>query len=230
MLKPAQMFVSLNNDSDESKDNVEKKCTRQIRIHEVGEAVMKPDRIKSYLKLYASKDTVEAVKQSISRRIDYILQTLRNNNTSDVTTHQTLSYSKEDNLYTIQAEIIIEFRDIVTYENTLNFLVEKLGDRISFPKNPLFYHSTGKLTELRRQASLNAVHNSRSKALSIAQLLNQSLGSPILIQEEDVTETKGVHLGDDAVSIQSQLELNTTKVTVKVYAVFECIERLKKSI
>ena len=95
------------------------------------------------------QDSVEAVKQSITRRIDYILQTLRNNHIEDVTTHQTLTYSKEVNLYMMQAEIGIEFCSIETYEKTVNFLVEKLGDRIKFPKNPFFYHSTGKLTELR---------------------------------------------------------------------------------
>ena len=98
------------------------------------------------------------------------------------------------------------------------FLKEKNLYKIAFHKDFLF----------RRQASLNAVHNCRSKALSIAQLLNQSLGSPILIQEEEVSETKGVFLEEDAASIQSQLELSTIKIIVKVYGVFECAERLKK--
>ena len=88
------------------------------------------------------------------------------------------------------------------------------------------------LLTFRRHASLNAVRNCRSKALSIAQLLNQTLGSPILIQEENMTEHTGEsqdQINKSVNSIQELIENNTVTISVKIYMIFECKERTKKT-
>ena len=86
----------------------------------------------------------------------------------------------------------------------------------------------------RRQATLNAIHNCRTKALSIAQFLKQTLGPPILIQEEDIRESVGIspEQNNDIqsnISLQEQLKLRTVHVMTKVFVIFECYNRTKKS-
>ena len=50
---------------------------RSITIHDVGEITKNPDIIKFTVSVCSSKDTIESVKTSVKRRIDYVLQTLR---------------------------------------------------------------------------------------------------------------------------------------------------------
>lgn len=51
-------------------------------------------------------------------------------------------------MYRLDAEIVVEFQDIDVYQNTINFLIEKLEKSITVSK-PNLYHSPGKLNELR---------------------------------------------------------------------------------
>lgn len=61
--------------------------------------------------------------------------------------HQIIK-TTEDNMYRLDAEIVVEFQDIEVYQKTINFLIEKLEKSITVSK-PNFYHSPGKLNELR---------------------------------------------------------------------------------
>ena len=92
---------------------------------------------------------MEQVKQSVNRRTDYIMQTLRNNQVKDnqYKVHKIISHTDEG-LYKMSAEVVIEFNNVSTYEKTVNFLVEKLENSIQI-SDPLFYHSPGKLSDLR---------------------------------------------------------------------------------
>ena len=53
-MKPAQMLVSLKEDCNGTKDKPSEQ-QRQIRLHEIGEATMKPDRVRSTITVKASK-------------------------------------------------------------------------------------------------------------------------------------------------------------------------------
>lgn len=81
---------------------------------------------------------------------------------------------------------------------------------------------------------MNAIHNCRAKALSIAQFLKQTLGPPILIQEEEIRESVGISSEQNDIqsnlSLQEQLELCTVHVMTKVFVIFEYCNRTKKSL
>lgn len=207
------------------------KDERKIHVQETGKASLPPDRVKCIITCANTKETAEQVKHSVSRRVDYITQTLRNNNIKphQYTLHQLISPTDTEQ-YRMCAEIVVEFHDVFTFEKTVNWLVEKLESSIKISE-PSFYHSAEKLTDLRRKASLNALHNCRSKALSMAQLLNQKLGSPILVQEEDIREFNGFEnegsKNDMMHSIQQKIDNNTVNVVVKMFAIFECSDRTK---
>ena len=76
------------------------------------------------------------------------------------------------------------------------------------------------------------MHACRSKALSMAQLLNQTLGSPLLVQEDEVKEFTGADNTDQynngKISVQQRIDNSTVTVFVKITAAFECSERTKR--
>ena len=109
----------------------------------------------------------------------------------------------------------------------------------------------------RRQACLNAVRNCRTKALSIAQYLNQTLGPALTVREEKTLEFTGNSPSQEPnthhdvgntrrtsvlnsghatnvcnavrTSIQQRIADGTVTVHVQIYAEFECKERTRKS-
>lgn len=52
---------------------------RQIIVTGVGELVLPPDRYSLTIRCKSSKDSLQDAKESVKKRIDYILQTLKNN-------------------------------------------------------------------------------------------------------------------------------------------------------
>lgn len=88
--------------------------------------------------------------------MDYIIQTLRNNGlkNNDFEVHK-LVMLMDDGQYNMKAEVSATFSDVVTYENTVNFLVEKLESSIRVSE-PTFYVSSEKICELRLVNNLNA--------------------------------------------------------------------------
>lgn len=54
------------------------KTDRMIRVTAVGEVSLPPDRCRVTIKIHSIKDNVQDVKNSIQRRLDYVLQTLQN--------------------------------------------------------------------------------------------------------------------------------------------------------
>lgn len=56
------------------------KSERMIKVTAVGEVSLPPDRCRVAVKIQSLKDNVQDVKNSIQRRLDYVLQTLNNHN------------------------------------------------------------------------------------------------------------------------------------------------------
>ena len=56
------------------------KTNRNVQVTAVGEVSLPPDRCRVTIRIHSQKDNVADVKNSIQRRLDYILQTLQNHN------------------------------------------------------------------------------------------------------------------------------------------------------
>ena len=73
----------------------------------------------------------------------------------------------------------------------------------------LFYQSIKSTNQwqqqYRRQACLDAVRNCRTKALSVAQYMNQTLGSALTVREENTTEMVGNSPTQEPNAAQSKL-------------------------
>lgn len=64
------MFSSVGRNSDG--------IDRHIKVTAVGEVSLPPDRCRMSVKIHSQKDNVQDVKNSVQRRLDYILQTFQN--------------------------------------------------------------------------------------------------------------------------------------------------------
>ena len=84
---PAQVFASINTKPELSQrlqetftkeDKVKDIQGNEIQVSANGELSLQPDRCKITVSVQSKKDTAQDAKNSVSRRLDYILQTLNN--------------------------------------------------------------------------------------------------------------------------------------------------------
>ena len=102
---------------------------RSITIHDVGEITKNPDIIKFTVSVCSSKDTIESVKTSVKRRIDYVLQTLHSHGIGG----KSLTVSTDINRgqgYEMRSDILVQYNDAQQCQSVRNFLVEKLDSSV----------------------------------------------------------------------------------------------------
>lgn len=86
----------------------------------------------------------------------------------------------------------------------------------------------------RRQACVCAVRNAKNKALEVVQMFNQSLGPPVLIQEQHYdefvgTNTETMHRDktEEQLTFQQKIAVATVTVSVRIFIIFEIREKAK---
>ena len=97
-------------------------------------------------KFFFIQESVEEVKTSVNRRVDYVLQTLKSYHIKDFTIHKSLN--RVEKLYQLEVEVIVEFSDFSKCEQVCNLLVEKLDETVKV-SSPVLYHTPSKLDSLR---------------------------------------------------------------------------------
>ncbi|XP_054752604.2 interleukin-1 receptor-associated kinase 1-binding protein 1-like [Lytechinus pictus] len=208
------------------------KC-REIQVSAVGEAFATPNRSRVSVVVRSQKETVAESKNSVSRRLDYVIQTLHTHNVKEGDVNTTRSIRRIDGLFHVEAEVVIVFVDLLKCQEVCNFLVEKLDDSVTVSL-PCFFHAPHSVDNVRRQACVNAVKNARQKAIEVTRLLRQSLGHPIMIKEEQCHEWEGPAEAQDTsngqegpITFQQRLTSGTLNASVKILASFELIPREK---
>ena len=80
--KPVKNFIVTPSDNmNVAKDSMNVSALdRQINVTGVGEMTLPPDRFSVTIKCKAVKETVQDAKLSVTRRLDYIIQSLKNVN------------------------------------------------------------------------------------------------------------------------------------------------------
>ncbi|XP_058020123.1 interleukin-1 receptor-associated kinase 1-binding protein 1 [Ahaetulla prasina] len=199
---------------------------REVHVSGSAELSAGPDRAKVTVYLRSRKGEAGAARGSITRRLDYVAQTVRQRggiSENDVTV--TKNFSRTDNAYKMEAEVCIIFTDFGKMQDTCNHLVEKL-DKSVIISSPHFFHTMEAVDALRRQVCVSAVRSAQQKAQEVCQLFGHSLGKPLLIKEEEVKESEG-HLEDhtdnssDLFSFQQKLQSATIHISSRVFAIFE---------
>lgn len=98
LFKPSHVFANLPDTSsemnkmnafanDENKITEAKIDNRVIQVSSVGIVTLPPDRCKLSIRITSTKESVADVKESTTRRLDYIIQTLHNHSVK-VTTYK----------------------------------------------------------------------------------------------------------------------------------------------
>lgn len=98
LFKPSHVFANLPDTSsemnkmnafanDENKITEAKIDNRVIQVSSVGIVTLPPDRCKLTIRITSTKESVADVKESTTRRLDYIIQTLHNHSVK-VTTYK----------------------------------------------------------------------------------------------------------------------------------------------
>lgn len=217
-----------NAENFESKET--SKTERMIKVTAVGEVSLPPDRCRVTIKIHSTKDNVQDVKNSIQRRLDYVLQTLQNHGVkeSDIQVHK--SMRRAESMYDMTSEVIVVFLDFHKCQTACNLLVEKLDETVSVGM-PEYYHAGTTLETLRQQASLLAVHNAKQKAQEMAKFVHQAVGKPISIQEEESKEWEGQIEGvtdvDTQPTVQQRISQATVTVSCRVNVTFELKPKVK---
>ncbi|XP_070567553.1 interleukin-1 receptor-associated kinase 1-binding protein 1-like [Ptychodera flava] len=233
--RPAQVFASFTTSPPKYKpskpiETEEKpknqKTEREIQVSATGEAFLAPDRAKVTVSVTSTKENVADAKNSVTRRLDYILQSLHTHGVKEGDVDIYKNIQRIDGLYEMKAEVTVLFVDFNKCQATCNFLVEKLDNTVTVSQ-PQLFHSHQRLEMLRRQACLTAVRNAKQKGIEVARLLRQSLGRPLMIREDYSHEWEGPAANEVPqdnevpVSFQQRIANATITVSVKVFAAFE---------
>ncbi|XP_048841857.1 interleukin-1 receptor-associated kinase 1-binding protein 1 homolog [Brienomyrus brachyistius] len=195
----------------------------EIQVTGSAEVTSPPDRAVLCISVSNAKGSVSDVTESVTRRLDYILQTLRQHDVKEEHTTVTKSIRREVNTYYMEAEVSAIFTDFEKMQVVSNTLVEKLDKTVSVYA-PQFSHSAEHLAQLRRKACVAAVANAQQKAREACSLLGQGLGQPLLIREEESREWSGD--ADEATplpraSLQQWIRQATVSVAAQVFVAFQ---------
>ncbi|XP_042359479.1 interleukin-1 receptor-associated kinase 1-binding protein 1 homolog [Plectropomus leopardus] len=160
---------------------------REVQVTGTAEVCCPADRVSVRVSVSSSKESVNEVTGSVSRRLEYILQTVRQHGVADKDASVRKFLHREANQYHMEAEVVVTFSDFEKMERVCSVLLEKL-DRTVSVGTPQFFHSAESLNHMRRRACVSAVENAQQKACAVSQLLGQTLGPPLLVREEETRE------------------------------------------
>ncbi|XP_056150537.1 interleukin-1 receptor-associated kinase 1-binding protein 1 homolog [Lampris incognitus] len=160
---------------------------RELQVTGVAEGSCQADRATLRIGLSNCKDSVNDVTGSISRRLEYIIQTLRQHGVQDEDISMRKCLRREDFLYQMDAEATVGFSNFEKMEMVCCILLEKMDKSVCVGM-PQFHHSAECLSQLRRRTYASAVANAQQKAYEGSGLLGQILGPPLLIREEETRE------------------------------------------
>ncbi|KAK0132733.1 Interleukin-1 receptor-associated kinase 1-binding protein 1 [Merluccius polli] len=169
---------------------------REVQVTGLAADWCRTDRVALGLRVGTSKDSVHDASSSVSRRLEYIQQTLRQHGVKDEEVCVRRSIHREDNVYHVEAEATVNFSDFEMMDRVCCVLLEKLDKSVSMG-TPRFYHSPESLSKLRRRVCLAAVENAQQKASDLSRLLGQTLGPPLLVREEETQEWRSREEGDE---------------------------------
>lgn len=122
---------------------------RQITVTGMGDFTLPPDRVKLIVLISSTKSNVDEAKNSVHRRLRYVEQTLRNYGVKEQDKSVVQSIHRRDTMYEVTVEVTALFVEIPRYQLAHNQLVEKLDAPVVKVLDPVFFHSTLRLENLK---------------------------------------------------------------------------------
>jgi uncharacterized protein YggE len=204
----------------------DKESKRLITVSANGEFSLPPDKIKLVLTIRSLKPNIDEAKHSVFRRLDYVQQTLKNNSVRDSDVHISKTFNRKDAVYEVLVEVVVYFADFQKYQKLQNYFVEKLDENVKILQ-PELLHTSLRLENLKRQASIQALRNAKHIASDLAKTVGLSLGKPLTIIEESSKEIEGMqsyerqHDPSALKTFQELVNEKTVTVTVHISVTFE---------
>ncbi|XP_026055732.1 interleukin-1 receptor-associated kinase 1-binding protein 1 homolog [Carassius auratus] len=195
---------------------------RVVQMTGCAELSSPPDRASVTISVKNSKENVNDVTNSVIRRLEYILQTVRQHDVKEENITVTKHLQREEELFHMQAEVLVVFSDFEKMQQARAVLIEKL-DKIVCVGDPYYSHSAECLSLLRRRVCSEAVDNARLKASEVCCILGQALGRPLLVREEESREwTSGQHeMTGSPLTLHQKTATTLVSASSHVFVTFE---------
>ncbi|CAF1664536.1 unnamed protein product, partial [Didymodactylos carnosus] len=113
------------------------------------------------------------------------------------------STQRRDTMYEVVAEVNAIFMDFSRFQLAHNTMVEKLDTPVVRVLEPQFFHSTLRLENLKRQASVQAIRNAKHIAEDVARTVGLHVGKPTIVSEDSYQEKEGVPLSNNADNVNN---------------------------
>ena len=117
---------------------------RSITVHDVGEISRYPDVIKFTVSVCSCKDSIESVKGSVKRRVDYTLQTLRSHGIGEKSITVSTDINRGEG-YEMRSDVLVQHNNAQQCQSARNFLVEKLDSSVVI--SPISCHCSSAIKE-----------------------------------------------------------------------------------
>ncbi|KAM3603545.1 uncharacterized protein V6R79_024394 [Siganus canaliculatus] len=163
--------------------------TREVHVTGTAEVRAPADQASVRVTVGNSKESVSEATSSVSRRLEYILQAVRQHGITDKDILVRKFMRRETDQYRMDAEVVVTFGDFEKMEQVRNVLLEKL-DKSVVVGPPLYFHSPKLLSHTRHCAFVSAAENAQQKAKETSALFWQTLGPPLLVREEETKDWK----------------------------------------
>ncbi|XP_016428930.1 interleukin-1 receptor-associated kinase 1-binding protein 1 homolog [Sinocyclocheilus rhinocerous] len=195
---------------------------RVVQMTGCAELSCPPDRATVTISVKNSKEHVNDVTNSVTRRLEYILQTARQHDVKEENITVTKHLQREEELFHMRAEVLVVFSDFEKMQQARSVLIEKL-DKSVCVGDPYYSHSAESLNLFRRRVCLEAVDNARLKASEACCILGQALGRPLLVREEESQEwTSGQHdVTDSPPTLHQKTGVTLVSTSSGVFVAFE---------
>ncbi|XP_071443060.1 interleukin-1 receptor-associated kinase 1-binding protein 1 homolog [Hetaerina americana] len=191
------------------------------KVEGYSELFVDADVIEFEILVQRTKSSVEEVKRSVFKRIEYVLYVVKTcgiKDENDVKTRQMLGKDGTD--FRLSEEVFVVCSDLKMYENISNKLTEKLDEsvRISAPKQS---HSSDCLQNARERAVQLSVANAFGKASQMARVSAQEVRMALYLEEIESRQEDG---SQSAVEFSADVHHKlTTKLVSRVFAVYELL-------
>ena len=123
--------IETSNPPDIAKSPGTSVLSDRIEVHAIGEVVLKPDLYNFVVQLHSAKESVDAAKQSVQRRLEYIRHVLHNNHKLSQSAVQVdRDIMRTNQCAHVHCDIRVECTSARTAEDCRNSLVEKLDTSV----------------------------------------------------------------------------------------------------
>jgi len=233
-MKPTHVFASLSPQSLCPGEKLPENQKRKVEVSGSATLTVSPEISILSIIVSSKKEKACDARCSVERRVDYVKQTLLNNGILEdyMTITENLKHVTDG--YLMETQIDATFYSALQKCMKLSSLfVEKLQHSVKVLP-PILKHHQQRLECQRKKACLLAFANARQKALDLCRMLNQNLGRPITVIENNVNETKGSEKDENTdeadldaekdhgvIDVQRRMRKETVHLRVDVTATFE---------